>query len=70
MITFHQGWEVYQNCRNDGCTLMFDLFMARSSLHPYAFVRAPYISTGKMLRITNDFSSEASGPMLLNVELP
>ena len=38
--------------------------MARSSLLPYAFVWAPYICMGKMLRISNDFS-KASGPMLL-----
>ena len=41
-------------------------FTARSSLLPYAFVWAPYICMGKILRISNDFSSssEASGPML------
>ena len=46
--------------------------MARSSLLPYAFVWAPYICMGKMLRISKDFSSEASGPMLLkfHVEPP
>ena len=44
---------------------MFDLFTARSSLLPYVFVWAPYICMGKMLRISNNFSSEASGPMLL-----
>ena len=32
---------------------------------PCAFVWAPYICMGKMLRITNDFSSEAARPMLL-----
>ena len=54
------------------CTLTFDLFMARSSLLPYAFVWAPYICMGKMLRIPNNFSSEASGPVLLkfHVEPP
>ena len=45
--------------------MTFDLFTARSSLLPYAFVWAQYICMGKMLRISNDFSSEASGPMLL-----
>ena len=51
---------------------MFDLFMAGSSLLPNAFVWAPYIHMGKMLRISNDFSSEAAGPMLLkfHVEPP
>ena len=44
---------------------MFDLFTVRSSLLPYAFVWAPYICMGKMLRISNDFSSEASEPVLL-----
>ena len=51
---------------------MDDLFTGSSSLLPYAFVWAPYICMGKMLRISNDFSSEASGPMLLkfHVESP
>ena len=62
LCTNHQ---VYQNCKNDGRTLTFDLFTARSSLLPYAFEWAPYICMGKMLRISDDFSSEASGPMLL-----
>ena len=46
--------------------------MARSSLLPYAFVCAPYICMGKVLRISNDFSSEASGLMMLkfHVEPP
>ena len=61
----HQGREVYQSCWNEGRTLMFDLFTARSSLLPYAFVWAPYIRMGKMLRISNDFSSETSWPILL-----
>ena len=56
---------------NDGHILTFDLFMARSSLLMYAFVWAPYICIIKML-ISNDFSSEASGPELLkfHVEPP
>ena len=65
LCTNHQGEEVYQSCYNDDRTLTFDFFMARSSLLPYAFVWAPYICMGEMLRISNDFSSEASGPMLL-----
>ena len=49
--------------------------MVRSSLGrllPYAFVWAPYICMEKMWRISNDFSYEASGPMLLkfHVEPP
>ena len=46
--------------------------MARSSLLPCAFVWASDISMGKMLRISKDFSSEASGPILLkfHVEPP
>ena len=40
------------------CTNIRDLFMVRSSLLPYAFVWAPYICMRKMLRISNDFSSE------------
>ena len=39
--------------------MTFDLFTARSILLHYAFVWAPYICMGKMLRISNDFSSEA-----------
>ena len=39
--------------------------MVRSSLLLYAFVWAPYICMEKMLIISNDFSSEASGPVLL-----
>ena len=52
--------------QNNGCTLTFDIFTARSSLLPYAFV------WGKMFRISNDFSSGAPGPMLLkfHVEPP
>ena len=46
--------------------------MARSSLLLYAFVWAPYICMEKMLIISNGFSSEASGPVLLkfHVEPP
>ena len=48
---------------------MFDHFTA--TLPPYAFVCAPYICKGKLLRISNDFS-EAAGPTLLkfHVESP
>ena len=35
----------------------------------YAFVWAPYICMEKMLIISNDFSSEASGPVLLKFHL-
>ena len=45
--------------------LTFNLFTARSSLLLYAFVWAPYICMEKMLIISNGFSSEASGPVLL-----
>ena len=44
---------------------MFDIITAKSSLLLYAFVWAPYICMEKMLIISTDFSSEASGPMLL-----
>ena len=37
--------------------MMFELFTARSNLLPYAFVLAPYICMGKMLRLSNDVSS-------------
>ena len=40
-------------------------FTARSSLLLYAFVWAPYICMEKMLIISNDLFSEASGPVLL-----
>ena len=51
--------------KNNCHTLTFDLFTARSNLLLYAFVWAPYICMEKMLIISNDFSSEASGPVLL-----
>ena len=47
--------------------MTFDLFTTRSNLLPYAFIWAPYIFMGKMLRISNDFFSAASGPMLLKI---
>ena len=51
---------------------MFDFFTARSSLLSYAFVSAPYFCMEKMLIISNDFSSQASGQVLLkfHVEPP
>ena len=55
---------------NDGGTLTFDLFTARSSLLTYAFVWAPYISMGKMLRISSYFSSEAANVLKFHVEPP
>ena len=42
---------------------------ARSSLLPYAFVWAPYIWIGKLLRISKDFSSEATEPNLLKFHI-
>ena len=48
---------------------MFDLFTERSSLLPNSFVWAPYICMGKMLRISNDFSSEAAEPILLKFQM-
>ena len=63
----HRGLKVYQSY--NGRTLTFDLITARASLLTYAFVWAPYICIGKMLRISNDFSSEASGPVLLKFHL-
>ena len=52
--------------------LLFDSFTAGSSLLPCVFVWAPYIRMEKLLIISNDFSSEASGPVLLkfHVESP
>ena len=44
---------------------MFELFMARLSLLPYAFLWTPYIYMGKMLKISDSFSSEAAGRILL-----
>ena len=69
LCIYHWGWEIYQSCENDGPTLTFDLFTARSSLLPYSFVWAPYICMGNMLRISNNFSSEASG-LKFQVEPP
>ena len=45
------GQEIYQNCKNDGPLITFDLFTARSNLLPHAFVWAIYSYMGKMLRI-------------------
>ena len=50
-------------------TLTFDLFTARSSSLPYAFVWALYIWMGKLLRISNDCSSEASEPILFKLHM-
>ena len=47
LCTNHWGWEVYQNCKNDGPPLMF---VVRSNLLPHAFTWALYICIGKMLR--------------------
>ena len=58
---------------NAGRTLTFDIdITARSSLLLFAFIWAPYICMEKMLIISNDFSSETSGPGLLkfHVEPP
>ena len=44
-------------------------FYGKSSLLPYAFVWAPYIWIGKLLRISNDFSSEATEPNLLKFHI-
>ena len=44
-------------------------FTVRSSLLLYAIVWAPYICMKKMLIISNDFSSEASGPVLLKFHI-
>ena len=65
LCIYHLEWAVYQSCLNNCHTLTFNLFMARSSLLLYAFVWAPYICMEKMLIISNGFSSEASGPVLL-----
>ena len=41
LCTNHRGREVYQSCLKNCCKLTFDLFTARSSMLPYAFVWAP-----------------------------
>ena len=51
LCTNSRGQEIYQSCWNDGSTLTFDLFTARSNLLPHAFVWTLYIYMGKMLRI-------------------
>ena len=51
--------SLHQSCKNDGRTLMFDLFTATSSLLLYAM--GPILCMEKMLVISNDFSTEASG---------
>ena len=65
LCIYHLEQAVYQRCLNNCHTLTFNLFMVRSSLLLYAFVWAPYICMEKMLIISNGFSSEASGPVLL-----
>ena len=49
--------------------MTFDLFTARSSSLPYAFVWALYIWMGKLLRVSNDFSSEASELILFKFHM-
>ena len=34
LCTNHWGQEIYQNCKNDGPTLTFDFFTAKSDLLP------------------------------------
>ena len=65
LCIYHLERAVYQSCKNNCHTLTFNLFTARSGLLLYAFVWAPYICMEKMLIISNGFSSEASGPVLL-----
>ena len=65
LCIYHLEWAVYQSCKNSCHTLTFNLFTARSILLLYAFVWVPYICMEKMLIISNGFSSEASGPVLL-----
>ena len=64
-LAYHLELAVYQSCWNNCHTLTFNLFTARSGLLLYAFVWAQYICMEKMLIISNGFSSEASGPVLL-----
>ena len=70
LCIYHLEWAVYQSCLNNCHTLTFNLFTARSSLRLYAFVWAPCICMENMLIISNGFSSEASGPVLLHAEPP
>ena len=65
LCIYHWEQAVYQSCLNNCHTLTFVLFTVRSSLLLYAFVWALYICMEKMLIISNDFSSEASRPVLL-----
>ena len=55
--------ESYQNCYNNGRTLTFDLFTVRSIFASLC------ICMGKMFRISNNFSSGASGPILLKFHM-
>ena len=55
LYIYHRKLEVYQ--WNNGRTLTFDLFTVRSILLPYAFV-------WENIRISNDFFSGDSGPIL------
>ena len=67
ICTNHRAQEIYLSCWNACRTLTFDLFTSRSCLLPCAFVWAPYICMGQLLRISNNFSSEAAEPNLLKI---
>ena len=54
LCTNHRGCKVYQSCWNDGRTLTFDIYTARSRLLPYAFAWALYIYMEKMVIIINN----------------
>ena len=72
------GLNICTNHQGDGRSIIAKMiiirwhlifFTASSSLLPYAFVWAPYICMGKMLRLLNDFFSEAAGPLLLKFHM-
>ena len=53
LSTNHRGREIYQRCENDGRTLTFDFYTARSRVLPCAFVGAAYICIITKTRLYN-----------------
>ena len=67
-----RGQEIYQNCYNDGPTLTFDLFTARSNLLSMNFMGPIPFLWEKMLRIhILDISSiiQLNQNLMMNISL-
>ena len=57
--------EGYQNCKNNGRTLYIDIWRFYIKVNFASLC----ICMGKMFRISNNFSSGASGPILLKFHM-